>query len=93
VEEITDLNLLEDLQAQRAAEPSGAGPVAGERFYQRYDPLIRRLARRMGRRWGIDPEDGAQEIWLAVLESLRQFHYRPDRGRFRAWLSTVAWPP
>jgi RNA polymerase sigma factor (sigma-70 family) len=58
---------------------------AWRKFCQRYQILVRRVARRSG----LSEEDSAdvvQEVLTALTKALPSFEYRPDQCSFRTWL-------
>jgi RNA polymerase sigma-70 factor (ECF subfamily) len=57
-------------------------------FVAVYGPLVYAQARRGGLGHE-DAEDVTQRVFARVAAAVRTFEYRPDRGRFRAWLGTV----
>jgi RNA polymerase sigma factor (sigma-70 family) len=59
-----------------------------EEFRQTYGPYILRVLRAM-RMNSHDCEDLQQNIMLISWKSLPNFDYQPDKGSFRAWISTV----
>jgi RNA polymerase sigma-70 factor (ECF subfamily) len=64
-------------------------PEAWEAFVRRYGPKLLAWCRR----WKLQPAD-AQDVTQEVLHRLalhlRRFPYDPAKGRFRAWLKTLA---
>ena len=54
-----------------------------------YGPLVYRLSLRQGLQ-NADAEDVVQQVFTAVAQSVHQWLERPERGRFRAWLLTIA---
>ncbi|MBI2480695.1 MAG: sigma-70 family RNA polymerase sigma factor [Planctomycetia bacterium] len=58
---------------------------AWRRFYEWYDPLIRRFAVSCGMRGGT-LDDVVQSAWTIVIRDLEKFDCDPSRGSFRAWL-------
>ncbi len=62
---------------------------AWRQFVHMYAPLIHRFLRRCQLQ-DADAEDVAQEVFRTVAQSIRQFEYDPQRGRFRDWLYKVA---
>jgi RNA polymerase sigma-70 factor (ECF subfamily) len=62
---------------------------AWETFVDTYVPLIYRYARRVGLQ-DADAADITQEVLSEVARCIRSFEYRPERGRFRDWLGTLA---
>lgn len=62
---------------------------AWRQFVRRYGPSLLRWSR--GRGLGeADAEDATQQVLLKLVHKLRTFDYDPARGRFRAWLHTIA---
>jgi RNA polymerase sigma-70 factor (ECF subfamily) len=53
----------------------------------RIEPILR-IARR--RRGPVEPDDAAQEIWLALLAGYRRYRRLEGRGGFAVWLGVVA---
>ncbi len=64
-------------------------PHAWIEFHDRYAQLLRGFARRRGLQ-GADCDDVAQDVLLALTKSMKSFEYQPERGRFRAYLKTIA---
>lgn len=57
-------------------------------FAETYLPLIFRWCQQLG--LGADQsQDASQEVMLKLLTLIKEFHYDPERGRFRSWLKTV----
>ena len=90
-----DRHLLEDTQAylelrsQCSDDPPPSLVDAWEHFYEFCTPLIRSIVA-THRLTEEDVSDCVQEVWEVVIAKLRDFHYDPERGRFRIWLSTLA---
>ena len=57
-------------------------------FQETYGPYILRVLRAMNMN-SHDSEDLQQNIMLISWKSLPEFNYQPERGSFRAWISTV----
>jgi RNA polymerase sigma-70 factor (ECF subfamily) len=57
-------------------------------FVDIYAPLVYRFCRRRGLQ-DADAADLAQEVMGEVARSIRDFEYRPERGRFRDWLLLI----
>lgn len=68
----------------RNADDGGSWAI----FVDLYAPMIRRYCRRRGIQES-DVDDLVQEIMTLVSQAIRKFDYEPDRGRFRAWFSTI----
>jgi RNA polymerase sigma factor (sigma-70 family) len=58
-------------------------------FVALYAPLVYRYLRQRGLQ-DADAADLTQEVMGAVARAIRSFEYRPERGRFRDWLRTIA---
>lgn len=58
-------------------------------FVETYAPLLYRYCRHRGLQ-DADAADVTQEVLEQVARSIQTFEYRPERGRFRDWLGTVA---
>jgi RNA polymerase sigma factor (sigma-70 family) len=58
-------------------------------FVDVYAPLVHGYCRRHGLH-DADAADVTQEALMQVAQSVRQFDYQPERGRFRDWLGVVA---
>jgi RNA polymerase sigma-70 factor (ECF subfamily) len=62
---------------------------AWDQFVHRYAPQIRAWCQR----WGLqeaDAQDVTQDVLLKLARQMHKFEYDP-RGKFRAWLKTIAW--
>jgi RNA polymerase sigma-70 factor, ECF subfamily len=57
-------------------------------FVARYTPMIRRWFKTW---FPHEADDMVQEVLVKLVDSLASFEYKPERGRFRGWLKTVAW--
>jgi RNA polymerase sigma-70 factor (ECF subfamily) len=57
-------------------------------FEEVYRPVILAWCRMKGAA-PADSEDVAQEVMASVARAIKSFEYRPERGRFRAWLGTI----
>lgn len=58
-------------------------------FVDIYAPLVYGYCRRRGLQDN-DAADVAQEVMAQVARAIRNFEYRPEVGRFRDWLGTIA---
>src|SRR5262245_22647225 len=58
-------------------------------FVELYAPLVYSLGRKHGLQ-DADAADLTQEVFASVAAAVRSLEYDPRRGRFRAWLYTVA---
>jgi RNA polymerase sigma-70 factor (ECF subfamily) len=70
----------------RVRDPRDA--AAWQTFVDVYGPLVYRHCRGRGLPHE-DAENVTQEVFAQVSQSIRRFDYRPEAGRFRAWLGTV----
>lgn len=66
----------------------GDDPSAWREFQERYGALILAVARRQGLQ-PADCDDIAQNVLLALTQTLPGFKYDPARGRFRGFLNTL----
>lgn len=62
---------------------------AWNRFVEVYAPLVYGYMRGKGLQ-DADAADVSQAVLLEVMRSIRTLEYRPERGRFRGWLGTLA---
>lgn len=69
--------------------PDAKDVAAWDEVVAVYGPLVYRLARRRGLQ-PADADDLVQEVLAAVAGSIEQWLERDDRGRFRAWLFSIA---
>ena len=75
------------LLARLAAERTGQSPADWTRFFELYQPVIRKFAQFSGAR--CDDEDVAQDVFLKLVEVFRNSSYDLKRGSFRAYLATM----
>lgn len=61
---------------------------AWQAFVSLYAPQVFRWARRHGVQHS-DAADVTQAVLLKLVRAMREFHYDPQKGRFRGWLRTV----
>ena len=66
----------------------GVDPDAWADFQRRYGDLIIGFARRYGLQ-ASDCDDVAQDVLLALSQSMSDFRYDPARGKFRSFLRTL----
>ena len=66
-----------------------ADVAAWDEFVAIYGPVVYRLALRQGLQ-ATDADDVVQQVFAAVAQSVHQWLERPQRGRFRGWLLTIA---
>jgi RNA polymerase sigma-70 factor (ECF subfamily) len=64
-------------------------PAAWREFHGRYADLLRGFARRRGLQ-PADCDDVTQNVLLSLTRSMGKFSYDPARGKFRAYLKTLA---
>lgn len=62
---------------------------AWQSFLTVYAPLLYTFARSRGLQ-DADASDVAQEVLSEVARCIRNFEYRPEKGRFRDWLGLIA---
>ncbi len=65
------------------------GQVAWREFFERYAPAIYRVARMRGLDHD-DADDIVQQAMVSISSHIGDFRYDRDRGRFRAWVRTIA---
>ena len=79
----TSATLLQKL----AVEVTGGNEAAWVRFFNLYTPAIRQFAE-----WNDhvhDPDDVVQEVYLRLVEIIRDGKYDPDKSRFRSFLALL----
>ncbi len=64
-------------------------PVAWERFWSLYSPVLHRFCCRRGLQ-DSDADDVVQQVMIAMNQRMSTFRYLRDRGQFRSWLATIA---
>lgn len=77
---------LTDLTHDLLAEARGGSPVALGALYERYAPLVARVAYRVTGSMD-DAEDVLQDVFVGLPEALRKFE---GRGSFDGWIHRVA---
>lgn len=70
-----------------AVEVTGERESAWVRFFDLYQPAIRKFAEWHAR--DQDPDDVVQEVFLKLAKVLRERRFIPEKGRFRSFLATV----
>lgn len=81
----TSLTLLQKL----AVEVTGGNEASWVRFFDLYTPAIRRFVE-----WNDhahDPDDVVQEVYLKLVDAIRNGKYNPDKARFRTFLALLSW--
>jgi len=82
----TSLTLLGRLREER----SGIDDAAWARFVDMYGPVVHHIVRLMSP--GIqdaDADDAVQDVFIRLVETLRNGLYDPERAKFRTFLSTL----
>lgn len=74
----------------RLRQDGPAREVAWRDFHQRYTPIIRAFALRMGAKQH-DVDDVVQDVLLGFFSASPEFVYDPAQGRFRGYLKTCVW--
>ena len=64
--------------------------AAWKEFFLVYTPAVYGYALRRGVQPS-DAEDVTQEVLVEVVRCIRNFDYKPEKGRFRDWLGTLVW--
>jgi RNA polymerase sigma-70 factor, ECF subfamily len=72
------------LRLRRTGSPR---EVAWNEFFERYAPVIRGFARKMGVA-AHEIDDLVQSVMLGFFSASASFHYDPQAGRFRGYLKT-----
>ena len=75
------------LIARMAAQMTGEDEAGWVRFFNLYQPVIRHCARAAGAK--TDSEDVAQDVLVKLVEVFRRGAYKPEKGRFRAYLAAI----
>jgi RNA polymerase sigma factor (sigma-70 family) len=75
------------LLARMAARATGESEAGWVRFFAMYEPVIRKFATFAGAK--SDAEDVVQDVFVKLVEVFRRGDYKPERGRFRAYLATI----
>ena len=75
------------LIARMAAQVTGEDEATWVKFFELYQPVIRHFAEFAGAR--SDPDDVVQDVLLKLVDVFRSGAYRPEKGRFRAFLATI----
>ena len=75
------------LIARMAAQVTGEDEATWVKFFELYQPVIRHFAEFAGAR--SDTDDVVQDVMVKLVEVFRSGAYRPEKGRFRAFLATI----
>ena len=75
------------LIARMAAQMTGEDEAGWVRFFDLYQPVIRHFAQAAGAK--TDSEDVAQDVLVKMVEVFRRGAYKPEKGRFRAYLAAI----
>ena len=75
------------LIARMAAQVTGEDEAVWVKFFELYQPVIRNFAEYAGAKSDID--DVVQDVLVKLVDVFRSGTYRPDKGRFRAFLATI----
>ena len=75
------------LIARMAAQVTGEDEATWVKFFELYQPVIRHFAEFAGAR--SDADDVVQDVLLKLVDVFRSGAYRPEKGRFRAFLATI----
>ncbi len=74
----------------RLRDGAPAREIAWEKFFERYAPIIKAFARKLGVR-PHDIDDLVQDVIVRFFSALPEFSYDPAKGRFRGYLKTCTW--
>ena len=75
------------LIARMAAQVTGEDEATWVKFFELYQPVIRHFAEFAGAR--SDTDDVVQDMMVKLVDVFRSGAYRPEKGRFRAFLATI----
>ena len=75
------------LLSRMSAQVTGESEAGWVRFFDLYQPVMRKFAESLGAKG--ESEDIAQDVFVKLVEVFRKGAYKPDRGRFRAYLATL----
>ena len=75
------------LIARMAAQVTGEDEATWVKFFELYQPVIRHFAEFAGVR--SDTDDVVQDVMVKLVDVFRSGAYRPEKGRFRAFLATI----
>lgn len=75
------------LIARMAAQMTGEDEAGWVKFFDLYQPVIRHFAEYAGAK--TDSEDVVQEVLIKLVDVFRRGVWKPEKGRFRAYLATI----
>ena len=75
------------LLAKLAARRTGEDESTWVRFFELYEPAIRKFVELRGS--DRDPDDVVQEVFLRLVDVLREGRFQPGETPFRAYLATL----
>ena len=75
------------LIARLAAQVTGEDEAVWVKFFELYQPVIRHFAEYAGAK--SDTDDVVQDVLVKLVDVFRSGTYRPEKGRFRAFLATI----
>ncbi len=75
------------LIARLASQITGEDETAWAKFFELYQPVIRHFAEYAGAK--SDTDDVVQDVLVKLVDVFRSGTYRPEKGRFRAFLATI----
>ena len=73
--------------ARMAAQVTGESEAGWVRFFELYQPVIKKFAEYAGAKQ--DSEDVAQDVFVKLVEVFRRGGYQPEKGSFRSYLATM----
>ena len=68
--------------ARMAAQVTGESEAGWVRFFELYQPVIKKFAESAGAKQ--DSEDVAQDVFVKLVEVFRRDGYQPEKGSFRS---------
>ncbi|MBQ7191012.1 MAG: sigma-70 family RNA polymerase sigma factor [Kiritimatiellae bacterium] len=82
-------NTPQTLLRKIAEHANGDDAAEWERCVELYTPVIRQFVSEKGRQKKADVDDMVQDIFVRLVEVLREKAYRSEKGRFRTYLATM----
>jgi RNA polymerase sigma-70 factor (ECF subfamily) len=73
--------------ARMAARVTGESEAGWVRFFELYEPVIKKFAEFAGAKR--DSEDVVQDVFVKLVEVFRRGGYNPEKGKFRSYLSIM----